>query len=455
VPRHLASLHDAASAGRLGDGDVMMLARSLAWHGRAGEAVEVLAPLGDLATHPDPDVAAGYRATREWLHHCVPGDVSSGGSTVDHAEQVLQRARVGESVLVAVWQALRVLIHAGRLDRATDWCERLHEAAEARAAVGWRAVLSDVWAAIALRRGELVAAERHARTALSTMSARSWGIAIGSPLAHLVLACTLTGKLAQAEEIVWQATPAAMRQSLFWPAYLRARGVYYDAADRPHAALADFQAAGEHVVRWHADDPSALPWRVDLARVHVNLGRTDAAREILAEHLALADGPRPRGIGLRVLASSCPPKQRQAMLREAVDLLHASGDRYELAHAFADLSEAGHALGEFGRAKMMGRRAMQLAESCHAEPLRRKLQPVCAEPESRDDDAMSGFDALSDAERRVVNLAARGHTNREIGNKLFITVSTVEQHLTRAYRKLNISRRTDLVPVGPLEEAYA
>jgi DNA-binding CsgD family transcriptional regulator len=51
---------------------------------------------------------------------------------------------------------------------------------------------------------------------------------------------------------------------------------------------------------------------------------------------------------------------------------------------------------------------------------------------------------LSDAERKVAELAAHGHTNREIGRRLYITVSTVEQHLTRVYRKLNVSKRTDL-----------
>ncbi|MGW3045748.1 helix-turn-helix domain-containing protein [Kitasatospora sp. NPDC001159] len=41
-------------------------------------------------------------------------------------------------------------------------------------------------------------------------------------------------------------------------------------------------------------------------------------------------------------------------------------------------------------------------------------------------------------------LASLGCTNREIARKLFITVSTVEQHLTRVYRKLKVGRRADL-----------
>jgi DNA-binding CsgD family transcriptional regulator len=51
---------------------------------------------------------------------------------------------------------------------------------------------------------------------------------------------------------------------------------------------------------------------------------------------------------------------------------------------------------------------------------------------------------LSDAECRVAELAVCGHTNREIGQMLWITISTVEQHLTHVYRKLGVRGRDDL-----------
>jgi DNA-binding CsgD family transcriptional regulator len=54
---------------------------------------------------------------------------------------------------------------------------------------------------------------------------------------------------------------------------------------------------------------------------------------------------------------------------------------------------------------------------------------------------------LSGAEQRVALLVAEGHTNREVAKKLFITVSTVEQHITRIYRKLGVNRRSELVTV--------
>jgi DNA-binding NarL/FixJ family response regulator len=44
----------------------------------------------------------------------------------------------------------------------------------------------------------------------------------------------------------------------------------------------------------------------------------------------------------------------------------------------------------------------------------------------------------------VVRLAAQGRPNREIAQELFITVKTVKDHLTAAYRKLGIRSRSQL-----------
>ncbi|GGJ96621.1 hypothetical protein GCM10010123_28260 [Pilimelia anulata] len=62
---------------------------------------------------------------------------------------------------------------------------------------------------------------------------------------------------------------------------------------------------------------------------------------------------------------------------------------------------------------------------------------------------------LSRAERRVADLAAAGFTNRQIAHRLVVTVSTVEQHLTRVYRKLGVARPglRALLPAEPRQWA--
>jgi len=47
-------------------------------------------------------------------------------------------------------------------------------------------------------------------------------------------------------------------------------------------------------------------------------------------------------------------------------------------------------------------------------------------------------------EARVAGLAAAGRTNREIASEEFLSVRTVESHLSSAFRKLGVRSRTEL-----------
>jgi len=59
--------------------------------------------------------------------------------------------------------------------------------------------------------------------------------------------------------------------------------------------------------------------------------------------------------------------------------------------------------------------------------------------------ASSGLQPLSDREREVLQLVARGHTYRQIGAELFIAEKTVENHVRNILGKLHLSRRHELI----------
>ncbi|WP_460363899.1 helix-turn-helix domain-containing protein, partial [Actinocorallia lasiicapitis] len=61
--------------------------------------------------------------------------------------------------------------------------------------------------------------------------------------------------------------------------------------------------------------------------------------------------------------------------------------------------------------------------------------------------AGQGTAALTPSERRIIGLAADGMSNRRIAQQLYVTQKTVEVHLTSAYRKLGITRRTEIARI--------
>jgi DNA-binding CsgD family transcriptional regulator len=89
--------------------------------------------------------------------------------------------------------------------------------------------------------------------------------------------------------------------------------------------------------------------------------------------------------------------------------------------------------------------ALDVASRCGATALEERVRALLLEAGARPRrTAMAGRDALTPRERRLAEMAADGHTNREIAEALFITTKTVETHLRHVFEKLTIGSRREL-----------
>ncbi len=52
---------------------------------------------------------------------------------------------------------------------------------------------------------------------------------------------------------------------------------------------------------------------------------------------------------------------------------------------------------------------------------------------------------LSQREMEVLELLAEGYSNKEIGDKLFVSLNTIKTHISSIYQKLNVQRRTQAI----------
>nr|UPI48925.1 ATPase [Micromonospora sp.] len=489
--RHFPELIVHAQEGRLSWQDMSALIGHLIWHGRLDEVVELLTVferhpadgppgaeaqvgletlrlwvcclfpehLGALRPDwsvPQPAGLVSFRAlgqlrAADVLTAALDGDIDD--NTVVAAEQVLQGAQWSNMPMASAFAAVAALIFAGELDRAALWCDALIMAPANRHALAQQALLWAVRGSIEVRQGRMAAAETSARTALSLISPQDWGMFIGLPVTIMLVATTVMGKYLEAARYLAMPVPEVLLRTPLGLHYMQARGRCKLATDNARAALGDFEMCGELVIKWELDLPTLVPWRTDAARALLAMGRRRQARSLVHEQLARLspEHVQVRGISLGVLAAASDPVDRLPLLKDAVAALEKCGDRWELAQALTALSDAHEAVGEGAAAEEAAARARRLAEECGIPEAQLSPVPAPAPEMATDtplepagDDLGGSPDELSDAERRVADLAARGHTNRQIARTLFITVSTVEQHLTRVYRKLNVNRRADL-----------
>jgi DNA-binding CsgD family transcriptional regulator len=224
----------------------------------------------------------------------------------------------------------------------------------------------------------------------------------------------------------------------------RALGIAALLRHDPTGAAKHLRAVWAHMVREGIDEPGAFPVAADLVEALVELGEIDEADAVVRHLQALAEAQgHPWGLvtARRGGALIHVDDAAAEALREASEEYGRLGLRYDRARTLLQLGRAQRRRRKWAAA----REALeQAAADFHAmgapgwaEEAESELGRVGARRPTKGGE-------LTEAERRVVGLALEGRSNKEIAQALFVTVNTVEAHLSHAYAKLGVRSRAQL-----------
>jgi DNA-binding CsgD family transcriptional regulator/tetratricopeptide (TPR) repeat protein len=450
---------------------------ALAWDGRPAGALRILIPLARGSAADDPGTAwnaAGLAATAAYQ----AGDPDSARALADTVAVLPAATEVG-ALASRAW-ALTVtgqrpeatallrhlgtaaargadLYHAGAaawaLDQTADAIRLLEAARGMYAEPVTRAASGGVLAALGW--AYLDAGRWDDALRLTATDGSDPGTDIATSASSLIAAMIAVhrGNTSHARELIAAALAADPEQGRLITARARhALGLCALADD-------DYPTAFSHLRQLFEDDGTPYHQHVsylaaaDLALASARAGRRTDGRQILKQAAALPAAamswptPRLRQLLARADGILADPSAASAYPDDV--LSDPAGGHWPLERAQLSL-EYGEWLRRrrrINQAKPVLGTALEAFRALQAQPSARRAENelrACgiAVPESMADAA--GLRALTPQQRRIVQLAAQGLSNREIAQRLVLSPRTIASHLYRCFPKLGVAERRQL-----------
>ncbi|MFC9249874.1 LuxR C-terminal-related transcriptional regulator [Amycolatopsis thailandensis] len=307
------------------------------------------------------------------------------------------------------------------------------------------AQVADVLALVRAEHGRLAGDLPGARKLFGTLVSGT-----GSPLVRKLALSFLAETLAAAEEV--EAAEALLVDSGFdrliaeggtiRPLLLAARGAVRLVAGRFSEAFEDLSACVRLPKAELSAHTAVLRCRGLMALAAAGEGRHQEARAAarVEQEIALTWGA-PAYVGWALYVRAIVDDENATKrLEDAIDLLDVARSPVALARASHELGVRLVAEGDHAAAKRRFERAGQLARRIGNERLAARV-----------DEALSGFTdfdqrfSLTVQELKIAELARTGYSNKQIAERLVLTVRTIEFHLSNVYRKLGVSGRRELM----------
>lgn len=384
-----------------------------------------------------------------YLAHAWMDAGRPANETAPLAERAAAREFVPQLGLHSTWVLHTgvVLRQAERLDLARELLDLSISEAQAHGSLRGFVIASMFRSAVLNRAGDISGAEADARAALA--AAAKEAVYLIPAVAELVDALIERARLDEATALLEEYRfSGAVPKTRHATVLLFSRSWLLAERGDLKGALADLAEARRRLGAVDKVNVVGLDGRLRSALIHSALGDADKARAEAAVAVEAANQwgtPGAIGTALRTLGLVDNDLE---LLRRAARELARSPLRLEHARALVDLGAALRRTGRRSEAREPLRDALALADECGGIAVREQAREELAATGIRvRREALSGVAALTASERRIAERAAAGASNRQIAQALFVTVKTVEMHLSNAYRKLGISSRHELASV--------
>jgi ATP/maltotriose-dependent transcriptional regulator MalT len=319
---------------------------------------------------------------------------------------------------------VRGLLLAGLLDLADDASRQHRERCEGTTGVGYLAT-SAMCGAVAQARGQVRTAVRLFGQSLA--AAGDTGVLVFTLPVDLPGVLATAGDATSARDALHQMSPVAQ-----------------------HSGCEHVKPELQLGAAWVAAAEGSVSEAIALARqaAEVAASQDQSAVEVVALHTAVCFGDRTVADRLTVLATQVDGPRAPAAAAHAAAL--AAADGAALHDASVQLEQMGALLlaadaaaqaaaahtrhGQRGSAQAATARAHRLAQACEGA-----RTPALA--------ALAAPLPLTRREREIATLAGGGLSNRQIADRLVVSVRTIEGHLYRACAKLGVSDRSELAPL--------
>jgi DNA-binding CsgD family transcriptional regulator len=333
------------------------------------------------------------------------------------------------------------------LERAEQALDRGIAEAQRRGSPAMFMLLSVFGSAVALQRGELDAAEAHALRGHELFLELAPGSRGNMFLAQVL---TIRGRPQAALDVIASVTPEAIEIHNWQDAIAlaeRGRARVWLGQLRP--GIDDLLAADARMRDGGCQLSVLCDWAPTAIAALARVGELETAETIAQRELAQAESfgaARRLSAARAALGGLRPGADGERLLRDAVALVRDSPARLQHATSLLALGSWLISRGRLADAREPLAQALALGDRCGATTVATAaLQQLRAAGVRPRHESPDGLESLTASELRTARMAADGHSNRTIAQRLFVSTKTVETQLSATYRKLAIAGRRELM----------